>query len=314
MKRSLIIFGVLATSVAHAQSAAPASATTTSAPLLGQGGNAMPTNPALPTIWIVGDSTVRNGQGNGAGNGQWGWGAPIEYYFDLNKVNVVNRAVGGTSSRTFYNAQWKNVVPEIKKGDFVLMQFGHNDNNGNFTGAGGYRASLNGVGDEIQVVDNARSGSPETVHTFGWYMKQYVEEARAKGATPIICSLIPRKIWGDDGKIVRHNADYVGYGGWAAEVAKQENIPFVDLNEITARKYDAMGKDLVEPRFVPVPTEHTHTDWYGAVINAESVIGGLKALKEDPLANYFSNRGKAVPAVDLSQPEPPLVKPAAAAK
>jgi lysophospholipase L1-like esterase len=288
MKLPLIILGALAAVLVHAQDALP-----------GQTANALPTNANLPTLWIIGDSTVRNGSGYGGATGQWGWGAPIVYEFDLAKINVVNRALGGTSSRTFYASNWPSVVANVKKGDFVIMQFGHNDNNGVFTGAGGYRASLNGIGDETQVVDNARSGQKETVHTFGWYMKQFVQETAAKGATPIICSLIPRKIWAD-GKIVRKNQDYFPYGDWAGQVAMAEKVAFVDLNEITARKYDALGEAKVAPLFVPMPTEHTHTDWYGAIINAESVISGLKALKDNPLAVYFSAAAKALPTADAA--------------
>jgi lysophospholipase L1-like esterase len=290
MKLPLVILGALAAAVVHAQSALP-----------GQTANAMPTNPNLPTLWIIGDSTVRNGTGYGGANGQWGWGATIEYDFDLTKINVVNRALGGTSSRTFYNNNWPNVVANVKKGDFVIMQFGHNDKNGDLTGANAGIGSLNGIGDETQEVDNARSGQKDTVHTFGWYMKQYVEQTKAKGATPFICSLIPRKIWAD-GKIVRVNKDYFPYGEWAGEVAATEKVGFVDLNEITARKYDALGEAKVAALFVPMPTEHTHTDWYGAIINAESVISGLKALKDDPLAAYFSAKATTLPAADANTP------------
>jgi len=63
-----------------------------------------PANPKLPSVFLIGDSTVRNGSDDGQGKGaegQWGWGHPIADYFDLNKVNLVNRAVGGTSSRTY---------------------------------------------------------------------------------------------------------------------------------------------------------------------------------------------------------------------
>jgi lysophospholipase L1-like esterase len=291
----LTLFGVALffTSLASAQSAP---SDVNGPTLLGQGGNALPVNSALPTIWIIGDSTVRNGQGSNPGNGQWGWGAPIEYYFDRSKINVVNRAVGGTSSRSYYSGNWPAVLKNIKKGDYLFIQFGHNDNNGVFTDAGGYRASLNGIGDETQEVTN-RSGQPETVHTFGWYLSQYVEQAKAQGATPIICSLIPRKIW-EDGKIVRANAGYFAYADWAGDVAKKENVAFIDLNAITARKYNALGADKVEPLFVPTPSEHTHTNWYGAVINAESVIGGLKLLANNPFAPYLSDKGQAIPAAD----------------
>src|SRR5438309_11140390 len=79
----------------------------------------------IPTLWIIGDSTVRNGQGDGA-NKQWGWGDLLAPMFDRAKITVANRARGGTSTKTFMPL-WANVLPQIKPGDFVIMQFGHND-------------------------------------------------------------------------------------------------------------------------------------------------------------------------------------------
>jgi lysophospholipase L1-like esterase len=232
-----------------------------------------PANPNLPTIWLIGDSTVRNGHGDGA-NGQWGWGEPIFDLFDPAKANLVNRAVGGLSSRTFYTGPyWQRVLAMMKPGDFVLMQFGHNDG-GNPDDPARHRASLPGVGDE------SRKYGDETVHTFGWYLRTFIADTRAKGATPIVCSLIPRMIWKGD-KIARNSEDY---GKWAEEVAKSEHAPFVDLNEIIARKYDALGPEKVKPLFAD---PHTHTSREGAELNAKAVIEGLKALNPDPLAAYL---------------------------
>src|SRR5215475_16158579 len=77
-----------------------------------------PINPALPTFWIIGDSTVRNGADTG-NNGQWGWGNPIAAYFDTGRINVQNWALGGTSSRTFIGiGRWDKVLAQIKPGDF----------------------------------------------------------------------------------------------------------------------------------------------------------------------------------------------------
>ncbi len=81
------------------------------------------------------------------------------------------------------------------------------------------------------------------------------------------------------------------YAGWAADVARTENVPFIDLNEIIARRYDILGPEKVEPLF---GDEHTHTTRAGAELNAECVIAGLKSLTNDPLASYFSERAKAV--------------------
>ncbi|MDP9172154.1 MAG: rhamnogalacturonan acetylesterase [Acidobacteriota bacterium] len=235
-----------------------------------------PANPNLPTLFLIGDSTVRNGHGDGS-NGQWGWGEPIVELFDTTKINVVNRAVGGLSSRTFLTGgYWAKALAMMKPGDYVLMQFGHNDG-GKVDGPTGYRSSLPGVGDETQ-----QAGGSEMVHTFGWYLKQFIADTRAKGATPIVCSLIPRKIW-KDGKISRNSDDF---GGWAQQVAISEKTPFIDLNEIIAREYDKLGEAKVEPMFAD---PHTHTSRIGAELNARAVISGLKALSNDPLAPYLSS-------------------------
>ena len=240
----------------------------------------------IPTVWLVGDSTVRNGRGDGANN-QMGWGDELAPYLDKHKVNVVNRAIGGRSSRTYITeGHWKEVVDMLKPGDIVLVQFGHNDS-GDPAEPTRARASLPGTGDQTKEIENPILKQHETVHTFGWYMAMYVLGARSKGATPILCSLIPRKTW-KDGKIVRSDTSY---GGWTQQVATAMKADFIDLNEITARKYDALGEAAVEPLF---GDPHTHTSAAGAIINAESVVAGLKALADDPLANDFTPKGAAI--------------------
>lgn len=246
----------------------------------------LPQNPNLPTLFLVGDSTVRNGSGNGAG-GQWGWGEPLVDYFETSKINVVNRAIGGRSSRTYITqGHWKEVLSMMKPGDFVLFQFGHNDG-GPLDDTARARGTLPGVGEESREIYNPIMKEQETVHTYGWYMRQYVADTLAKGATPIVCSPIPRKIW-RDGKVVR-NAN--NYGGWARQVAVAANVPFVNLNEIIARRYDALGEAKVEPLFAD---PHTHTSWAGAELNAECVVAGLKALPGDPLGRYLDGKGNSV--------------------
>jgi len=125
------------------------------------------------------------------------------------------------------------------------------------------------------------------VHTYGWYMRKYVADAKAKGAIPIVCSLVPRKIW-KDGKIVRGAESY---GGWARQAAESQGAAFVDLNEIVARRYDALGEAQVEPLF---GDPHTHTSRAGAELNAESVVAGLKALPANPVGRFLSAKGEAV--------------------
>jgi lysophospholipase L1-like esterase len=271
-----------------------------------------PANPALPSLVLIGDSTVRNGHGRGDQN-QWGWGAPIAELFDPTKINIVNRAIGGLSSHSYISeGHWDLALEVIKPGDYVLIQWGHNDGGIQLPGATpvpdqglapgvappkpppgtpprgpNVRGSLPGTGSETYDVTDPRTGKIETVHTYGWYLRKYIADVRAKGATPILCSLVPRKIWVDGH--IRRNTDT--YRGWAQQVAEQEHAGFIDLNEIIARRYDALGPVAVDALF---GDPHTHTDWAGAVINAEAVVAGLRDLPGDPLAPYLSAQGKAV--------------------
>ena len=245
-----------------------------------------PANASLPTLFLVGDSTVRNGHGDGA-NSQWGWGEPLVDFFDPSKINVVNRAIGGRSSRTYITeGHWDDTLALMKPGDVVLFQFGHNDS-GPLDDTARARGTLPGVGEETKEIENPILQRHETVHTYGWYMRKYVTDTLAKGATPIICSPIPRKIW-KDGKVVRNAQDY---GGWAQQVSSQQHIAFINLNEIIARHYDALGEAKVEALFAD---PHTHTSRAGAELNAESVVAGLKALPKDPVSADFSAKAKAI--------------------
>ncbi len=240
---------------------------------------------AKPVLYLIGDSTVRNGQGNGS-NGQWGWGEPIVDYFDASKITVLNRALGGTSARTFLTqGLWAPVNEALLPGDFVIMQFGHNDGGAPDDPARA-RGDLPGIGEETKEIDNPITKQHEVVHTFGWYLRRFIADARVRGATPIVCSLIPRKEWTDE-KIREVNT----YAKWATEVAAAQNVLFVDLNEIVARRYDQLGAEKVETLFFG---DHTHTDREGAEINADRVIAGLMTLPKNPLAVYLSAKGKAV--------------------
>ena len=206
-------------------------------------------------------------------------------YFDTTKINVLNRARGGRSSRTFFTeGLWDKVLEEMKVGDFVLIQFGHND--GGPLNTDRARGSLPGVGEETREVVMP-NGNSEVVHTYGWYMKRFVEDAKAKGTTTIVLSLTVRNIW-KDGKVERGSGKY---GEWAAEIAKSQSVAFVDLTTIVADQYEKLGQERVKELFA---TDHTHTSPIGAELNAASVVAGLKALKNDPLKRYLSQKAKAV--------------------
>lgn len=275
---------VVGAAVGQVQPAQVASSTDPSA--TAKLGLPVPKDPKLPSLILVGDSTVRNGRGEG-GQGQWGWGEPLVAFFDTTKINVVNRAIGGRSSKSYVSeGVWDETLKLIKPGDVVLFQWGHNDG-GKPDEPTRTRSSLPGTGEETVEIDNLILKKHEVVHTYGWYLRKYVEETKAKGATPIICSLIPRKIW-KDGKVARNGKDYAG---WAREVADAEHVGFIDLNNLIADRYDKLGEAAVEPLFAD---PHTHTSWDGAGINAEEVVVGLKLLKDNPVAGDFSAKGAAV--------------------
>ena len=275
----------------------------TNAPARPQRVENLPANPNLPSLFLIGDSTVRNGQGNGAG-GQWGWGDEIAPFFDTGKINVVNRALGGTTSRTFYRDLWTRVLAMLKPGDFVIMQFG--TNGGAVNDASRARGELHGIGDETQEITNLVTGKFEVVHTFGWYEKQMIADARSKGATPMVCSLIPRNSRRTNGTAARNGVNSAA--GWAGQAAQSENAPFLDINEIIARQYDELGREKVNALFVA--GAGPHTSLAGAQTNALCVVAALKGLKENPLAKFFSEKADGIPPADLSLPAPASLVPA----
>ena len=228
---------------------------------------------AKPTLFIVGDSTVRNGTA-----GQQGWGDPLATRFDTAKIKVVNRAIGGRSSRTFLTeGRWSAVLAELKPGDFVLAQFGHND--GGSLNDEHSRASIKGNGDETKDIVRKSDGKSETVHSYGWYMRTYSREAKAKGATMIVVSPIPRNIW-KDGKIGRSSNDY---GLWAKQAAQQEQALFIDFNSLLADRFEEIGQSATAALFAG--TDHTHTAPTGAQFIADVMVSAIRALSGCPLAN-----------------------------
>jgi len=234
-----------------------------------------------PTAFLIGDSTVRNGQGDGAGR-LWGWGDFLGSRFATNQLRVVNRALGGRSSRTFLTeGRWDKVRAELTPGDFVLMQFGHNDGGEMFTGDRP-RASLKGNSEDTREGTVEATGKAETVHSYGWYLRRYIADARAAGALPVVLSPIPRHMW-KDGKVIRANTTY---GQWAADAARQAGVAFVDLNELIARRYEALGEAKVREYFTA--SDHTHTTREGAIANAECVVAGLRGVREIPVEKVLT--------------------------
>ena len=223
-----------------------------------------------PVLFLVGNSTMRTGTMGNGDNGQWGWGYFMGEYFDPEKITVENHALGGMSSRTFYTKLWDDVKKGIRPGDWVIIELGHNDNGPYDSGRA--RASIPGTGTDSIEVTIKETGVKETVYSYGEYLRRYIRETRALGGKPILFSLTPRKAWDD--KAQKHITRCAAtFGGWAKEVAQQENVPFVDLNDITARKFETFGPGKVEYMFY---LDRIHTSAFGARVNAESAVEGLR--------------------------------------
>lgn len=234
-----------------------------------------------PTVYTIGDSTVKNGRGDGAG-GLWGWGDAINQYFDTTKISVENHALGGTSSRTYQTkGLWDEVRNKLKPGDFVLMQFGHNDNSP-LNDTLRARGTIKGTGNESEEIDNLMTNQHEVVHSYGWYLRKMVRETKEKGAIPVIITPIPRNDW-ENGKIKRTPGSYPE---WAMQVARQEKIQFVDLNKMMSDKLDLFGEAKVTGRYY-YSRDHTHTSAEGAVLSASLVVGGLKAMPKFKLTQFL---------------------------
>lgn len=290
LSRLLIASGLLVATLAYAQPTDRSP--TTPAPDLKN--NPAPArallNPKLPTIFVAGDSTAARGKGES----QQGWGVPFADYFDSAKVNVANRARGGRSSRTFVTGgEWDGILTDLKAGDVVLIQFGHNDGgalNDEPPPPLRARGTIPGLGEETKEIDNVLTKQHEIVHTFGWYMRKMITDVRTRGASPVVLGLTVRNIW-KDGHIERGPGRYTA---WSKEIATTSGLPFIDVTSTMADEFERLGEEKTKALY---PQDHTHFNAAGADLHAVTVVAGLKALQPCPVATYFSAKGAAVSPV-----------------
>lgn len=237
----------------------------------------MKADPNVVRLFIVGDSTVKNCRSN-----RDGWGDYMAPHFDQDRIEVLNWARSGRSSRSFIGeGRWSKVLSQMKAGDFVMVQFGHNDQKPLTYD----RGSLGGIGEETQEVISEKDQQKKVVHTYGWYLRQYVKDVKAKGATLIFVSPVPRNRWHEDGRfrnVLREHSM------WMKQVAEQGGAYFLDLNAILAKHYDEMGKDKVGELYFNTG-DGTHTGLVGAQRNALAVIEGLRGLNGCKLVGYLKS-------------------------
>jgi len=256
----------------------------------------LPPPPPAPQIesqlqlFIAGDSTAAPTDSLAS----QGWGLPFSDFFDSNKITIHNRALGGRSSRTFITeGHFDKLAAELRAGDLVLIQFGHNDTFAvNDAEAQVARGSLPGTGGEVVLIDNVLTNAPEVVRSYGSYLCQMIDGVRERGALPIVFSTTPLNLWDDQDRLITNSP----YWDWARQVATEQGVPFVDVGASLANDYRARGRDSVRAFFASPdsPYDTVHTSLAGAANVATHALLGLLDL-----CNATGENAKAVP--ELSQ-------------
>ena len=235
-----------------------------------------------PTVWLTGDSTVQTYRSDVAP--QAGWGQMIDRFLD-DDVTVDNRAIGGRSSKNFISqGRLDEVLRSIKPGDYLFVQFGHNDNS-------------YGVDD--------RFAAPADYYE---YLRTYVDGARQRGATPVLVTPVSRRAFGPDGKAV---VSFPAYVEAAKKLAADTGTPLVDLAASSRAYLDEIGAETAKSVYLHVPAgvypsrptgtvDDTHFQEYGAIQMARLVAGGIAGL-QIPLSG------------EVEEAEPPAAVPAAPA-
>jgi lysophospholipase L1-like esterase len=240
-----------------------------------------PLDPKLPTLFIVGDSTARNGA-------DLGWGDHLAHYFDTSRINVANRSRAGRSSRSYMvEGLWDKDLAEMKPGDYVMLQWGHND--GGDLGGNKPRGSLPGDTDQTQDVPQTTgvlAGKTETIHTYGWYNRKYVADTIARGAAPMFLSMTIRNVWKPDANGVQRIERETNYNAIMKKIADDNHLAFIDMATVEADRLEATGQEKTALLF---PIDHTHTSAQGAELNAQSVVIALEEANS-PLVAFLKEK------------------------
>ena len=218
----------------------------------------------VPTMYLCGNSTVVDQDKE-----PWAsWGQMFTYWFN-DKVSVANYAASGLTSTSF-NAQnrLKKIVSLLKEGDYVFIEFGHNDEKDKAAGSGAF-------------------------YNYAHNLKMYVDQIRAKGATPVICSPTERRRVDKDGKF---SPTHGKYPAAAKFVADDQKVGFIDLTTMSRTLYETMGAEDSKHLLVHYPAgtypgqdkafeDNTHFNAFGAYQISRLIIRGMKALNLPILEN-----------------------------
>lgn len=214
-------------------------------------------------VWLVGDSTMCTQPLDRSP--VTGWGTPFAGFFD-STVTVLNRARGGRSTRTFISeGRWKNVADSMQEGDYVLIQFGHND--------------------EAKEPQYAERYTP--VPDYKVNLARFINEARAKNANPILITPVTRMVFDSAGNMKETHKEYTA-AVW--EVGKEYHVPVIDLDVRSRALLQEYGPkyakvffmqldSLEHPHYPAGRRDNTHFNEYGARRIAELVLAEIRSQK-----------------------------------
>jgi len=216
-----------------------------------------------PTLFLIGDSTMANKE-NPDKNPEHGWGQVLNQFFTTG-IEIQNHAMNGRSSKSFRTeGRWAAIEKQLKKGDFVIIQFGHNDQ---------------------KVKDSTKFTNPYTQYRAN--LERYVRETRAKGAIPILMTSIVRRNFNENGVLIDTHKEYPLV---VRMVANDMNVPFVDMQLLTEQLEIAYGpenskklhlhfKEGEEPYYPKGKDDDTHLSKLGADLEAKLAAESLKNMK-----------------------------------
>lgn len=216
-----------------------------------------------PTLFLIGDSTMADKE-NPDKNPEHGWGQMLPALM-TSDINIRNHATNGRSSKSFRTeGRWNKVMQQLKKGDFVIIQFGHNDQ---------------------KVNDSSRFTNPYIQYRAN--LERYVRETRAKGATPILMTSIVRRNFNENGVLIDTHKEYPLVVRLVADNLK---VPFVDLQLLTEQLEIAYGpeksgklhlhyKEGEDPYYPKGKDDDTHLSELGATLVAQMTARNLKSMK-----------------------------------
>ena len=217
-------------------------------------------------VHTIGDSTMSDYKP--AATPKRGWGMYLQAFFNPDSIEVNNRGKSGASTRTFYETDnlWPSVKRQMLPGDYLIIQFAHNDEKCKGEDVYVQNARLRAEGKD--TLTDMRGTEPNT--TYKAYLRTYIREARTMGVTPILMSPICR-VYFKDGKINDEGRHVLSpekdYPKAMREVAEEMNVPFLDMTAKSLEMYETRGKDYCTEYYFNCG-DKTHTGQLGGMVNA----------------------------------------------